>query len=245
MKGSAGRRGRGTPISRPRSEFGGFNDPRGGGHFSGRLTAPLVAAGVVAKKMIAPVRVQARLAEAGGRTGRREIGEAVAAAASEGDSVGGIVECRIAGLPAGLGEPFFDSAESLLAHAAFSIPGIKGIEFGAGFEAARMRGSAFNDPILDRRGRTATAHAGGIYGGLTGGGEIVFRTAVRPAASISKPQRTIDLKTGRPAVLRVGGRHDACFALRVPVVVEAAAAIVLADLMLIAGRISRIAGRRP
>ncbi len=106
------------------------------------------------------------------------------------------MECRITGLPPGLGEPFFDSAESLLAHAVFSIPGIKGIAFGAGFDAARMRGSAFNDPILDARGRTATAHAGGIYGGLTGGGEIVFRTAVRPAASISKPQRTIDLKTG-------------------------------------------------
>lgn len=222
-------------------KFGRFNDIRGGGHFSGRLTAPLVAAGVVAKKLIAPAEAAARVTEAGGETSPRSIRAAIAAAVSEGESIGGIVECRVRGLPPGLGEPFFDSAESLLAHAAFSIPGIKGIEFGAGFGAARMRGGEFNDPIVDRRGRTATGHSGGINGGLTNGGGLVFRAAVRPAASISRPQRTVDLKTGRPVLLRVGGRHDACIALRVPPVLEAAAAIVMADLMLMEGRIPRIA----
>jgi chorismate synthase len=200
-----------------------------------------VAAGVVAKKMIAPAEAVARVTEAGGAACPKGLREAVAAAVAEGDSIGGVVECRIIGLPPGLGEPFFDSVESLLAHAVFSIPGIKGIEFGAGFGAARMRGGEFNDPIVDRNGRTATGHAGGINGGLTNGGEIVFRAAVRPAASISRPQRTMDLGTGRPVLLRVRGRHDACIALRVPPVLEAAAAIVTADLMLAAGVIPRIA----
>jgi chorismate synthase len=222
-------------------KFGGFNDIRGGGHFSGRLTAALVAAGVVAKKMIAPVAIEAGLVEAGGETRAAAIGRAIETALAEGDSIGGIVECRVAELPAGLGEPFFDSAESLLAQAAFSIPAVKGVEFGAGFRCARMRGSEFNDPIVDARGRTATNNAGGINGGLTNGNELVFRAAIRPAASIPKLQRTVDLETGLPSRLRIRGRHDACIALRVPVVLEAAAAVVLADLMLIDGRIPRIA----
>ncbi len=225
-------------------KFGGFNDLRGGGHFSGRLTAPLVAAGVVAKKMISPAAIGARLSEAGGETRPDCILKAAAAAAAAGDSIGGIVECRIAGLRPGLGEPFFDSVESLIAHAVMSVPGIKGIEFGAGFAAARMRGSEFNDPIVDRSGRTETNRAGGINGGLTNGNEVVFRAAVRPAASIAAPQRTVDLRTGRPAALRIGGRHDACFALRVPVVIEAAAAVVLADLMLASAAIPRIWGEK-
>jgi len=221
-------------------KFGGFNDIRGGGHFSGRLTAALVAAGVVAKKMIAPAKIEARLLEAGGETGAVGISRAIQEAMAEGNSIGGIVECRVGGLPVGLGEPFFDSVESGLAHAAFAVPGVKGIEFGAGFRAARMRGSEYNDPIVDAKGTTATNHAGGINGGLTNGNELVFRAAIRPAASIGLPQRTVELPAGKRAEIRIRGRHDACIALRVPVILEASAAIVLADLMAIDGRIPKI-----
>ncbi|MDW7759402.1 MAG: chorismate synthase [Acidobacteriota bacterium] len=208
----------------------GFNDPRGGGMFSGRLTAGLVVAGVLAKKIIAPLSVAARLSEAGGR---RDVEAEAARAAAENDSCGGIVECRAEGVPAGLGEPFFDSLESLLGHMIFSIPGVKGLEFGAGFAAARMRGSAFNDTPIDARGATATNHAGGVAGGITTGNLLEFRAAIRPAASIGRPQKAWNIRTGKPCVLRVTGRHDACFALRVPAVIEAATAIVLADLLLL------------
>jgi chorismate synthase len=194
------------------------------------LTVGLVAAGALAKRLLAPARVAARLLEAGGRG---DVAAAVAAAAAAGDSVGGLVECRVAGLPAGLGEPFFDSLESLLAHGLFALGGVRGIEFGAGFAAARMRGSECNDPILDAAGRTGTNHAGGVNGGLTNGNELVFRLAVKPTSSISLPQRTVDVRTGEPVELRVPGRHDACHALRLPVVVEAVSALVLADLALI------------
>ncbi|MFO7616926.1 MAG: chorismate synthase [Bacteroidales bacterium] len=206
----------------------GFNDPRGGGHFSGRLTLALVAAGVIAKKVVPGLRIEARLIEAGGLS---DIDEALRLAEQEEDSIGGIVECRVNGLPVGLGEPFFNSAESLLAHAAFSIPAIKGIEFGSGFGAARMRGSEHNDRILTPDGLTATNHAGGINGGLTNGNELVFRIAVKPTSSISRPQQTLDLKSGQVSELVIGGRHDRCIALRVPVVLESVTAAVLADLM--------------
>lgn len=218
-------------------KFGGFADMRGSGHFSGRLTAGLVAAGVVAKKLLAPARVHATLLEAGGQA---DVERAVREAMAQGDSVGGIVECRVEGLPAGLGEPFFDSVESLLAHAAFAIPAIKGVEFGDGFQACRMRGSQINDPILDARGRTATNHAGGINGGITNGNDLVFRVGVKPTSSIKAAQTTVDLRTDAPATLTVGGRHDACIALRVPVVLEAVAACVLADLLLQDGRLPRV-----
>ncbi|WP_306600194.1 chorismate synthase [Geothrix sp. 21YS21S-2] len=218
-------------------KYGGFADMRGSGHFSGRLTAGLVAAGVVAKKLLAPVRVEARLLEAGGKA---DIERAIQEAMAAGDSVGGLVECRVQGLPAGLGEPFFESVESLLAHGAFSIPAIKGIEFGIGFGACRLRGSQVNDPILDMEGRTATNNAGGLNGGITNGNELVFRVAVKPTSSIKAPQTTLDLRTQAPAELKVGGRHDACIALRVPVVLEAVTAAVLADLMIREGRLSRV-----
>jgi chorismate synthase len=220
-------------------KFGGFADPRGGGHFSGRLTAGLVAAGVVAKKLIAPSRVHAEVLEAGGNP---DVSEAVAAAQRDGDSVGGLVECRVTDVPPGIGEPFFDSAESLLAHAAFSIPAIKGIEFGDGFALAKMRGSESNDTLLDTSGRTATGHAGGIHGGITDGNEVLFRVAVKPTSSIARPQRTVDLRTGEGAELSVRGRHDACIALRVPPVLEAVTALVFADLLLLEGRIPRVCG---
>lgn len=220
-----------------RQRFGGFNDPRGGGHFSGRLTVGLVAAGAIARKLLAPAAIRARVLEAGGSP---DVAGAAAAAERDRDSAGGIVECRAIGVAPGLGEPFFDGVEARIAHALFSIPGIKGVEFGAGFGAARMRGSEHNDPILDPAGRTATNHSGGLNGGLTNGNELVVRLAVRPAASVGVPQRTVDFETGEPTEIVAPGRHDACIALRVPVVAEAAIAAVLADLMLTAGALPRV-----
>jgi chorismate synthase len=211
-------------------KYQGFHDLRGGGMFSGRLTLALVAAGVVAKKIIKPMVVSARLLEAGGRA---DTQEAAAQAAAAGDSLGGLLECRSENVPVGLGEPFFDSLESLISHIVFAIPGIKGIEFGAGFAAARMRGSEFNDRLVAPDGRTSTNNSGGISGGLANGNPLVFRVAVRPPSSISRTQQSLNLKTGRPAPLRIRGRHDACFALRVPVIVEAATTVVLADLLLL------------
>lgn len=218
-------------------KFGGFNDYRGGGHFSGRLTAGLVAAGVIAKKVLAPITVEARLIEAGGSS---DIEGAVDAAIEKQDSIGGIVECVVTGLPIGLGEPFFDSVESLISHIVFSIPAVRGIEFGAGFAAARMMGSEHNDELLSSDGRTKTNNAGGVNGGITNGNDIRFRVAVKPTSSISAIQHTIDIRSGEPVDLSVGGRHDVCIALRMPVIVEAAAAIVFADLMLVEHRRERI-----
>ena len=207
-------------------KFNGFNDHRGGGHFSGRLTLALVAAGVVAKKMIGTIRVAARLIEAGGST---DIEAAISKAVEEKDSIGGIIECVASPLPIGMGEPFFDSVESILAHAVFSIPAIKGIEFGSGFLAAKMKGSEHNDRIISSDGKTDTNNAGGINGGLTNGNDLIFRVAVKPTSSTSQPQQTMNLESGKVEELLIGGRHDTCIALRVPVVLEAVTAIVLAD----------------
>ena len=221
-------------------KYGGFNDARGSGHASGRLTLGLVAAGTIAKRIIAPVAVRARLDEAGGDS---DIEAAVARTLAAGDSIGGIVSCRVEAVPVGLGEPFFDSVESLLAHLVLSIPAVKGIEFGVGFRAARMKGSEHNDPIVAADGTTGTNHAGGLNGGISNGNPIEFRVAVKPTSSIARPQTTFDFKTGRPETLSVDGRHDACVALRMPVIVEAAAAVVLADVLLLEQRIPRILGR--
>lgn len=218
-------------------KFGGFQDYRGGGHFSGRLTACLVAAGVVAKKLLKQISVTARLTEVGGTS---DIDLAIEKAIADGDSVGGIVECTISGLPVGLGEPFFNSVESLISHIIFSIPATKGIEFGSGFGASWMKGSEHNDDILDSSGTTATNHAGGINGGITNGNDVVFRVAIKPTSSIKKTKQTIDLQSGEQIPISVEGRHDACIALRVPPVVEAAAAIVFADLMSIEQNIQKI-----
>jgi chorismate synthase len=210
-------------------KFGGHNDYRGGGHFSGRLTLGLVAAGVIAKKIIDPVRVYATLIEAGGIS---QIEESVDRAIEQKDSIGGIIECRIGNVPVGLGEPFFDSVEAAMSHMVFSIPAIKGIEFGSGFRAAKMKGSEHNDNIVSADGTTETNHAGGINGGITNGNEIVFRVAVKPTSSTPQIQHTMNMKTGEMENLLIEGRHDVCIALRVPVVLEAAAAIVMADFML-------------
>ncbi len=207
--------------------YAGHNDHRGGGHFSGRLTLALVAAGVVAKKLIQPVAVSAQLIKAGGR---QDIENAVAEAMAAGDSLGGLVECKANNIPLGWGEPFFDPIESVISHLAFAVPAIKGIEFGSGFNAAAMKGSEHNDPILDESGKTASNNAGGITGGLSNGNEMIFRVAVKPTSSISIAQQTFSIQSGKVENLEVKGRHDACIALRVPVVIEAIAAIALADL---------------
>lgn len=217
--------------------FGGFNDYRGGGHFSGRLTLTLVAAGVVAKKILGKVSISAKLIEAGGSA---DIFRAIDQALQQGDSIGGKVECRALNIPLGLGEPFFDSVESTISHLAFTIPAIKGIEFGSGFGAASMKGSEHNDPILDETGRTATNNAGGITGGLSNGNELIFRVAVKPTSSISIKQQSFSIESGKVEELAVKGRHDACIALRVPVVVEAITAIALADLMIVANGIKSV-----
>jgi chorismate synthase len=218
-------------------KFGGFNDYRGGGHFSGRLTAAYVAAGAIAKKVISPVKVAARITEIGGMT---DTESAINQALEEGDSVGGILECQASGLPIGLGEPFFDSVESLLAHAVFAIPAVKGIEFGSGFASAKLKGSEMNDEILDLRGSTSTNNAGGINGGITNGNDLFFRIAVKPTSSIKKEKQTVSMTTGEQVALSVPGRHDACIALRVPPVLEAATAIVLADLLLLEQERNRV-----
>lgn len=208
----------------------GFNDYRGGGHSSGRLTVALTAAGVVAKKIVQNYSIAAKLVEAGGNA---DIEAAIRKAIEEQDSIGGVVECRVKGLPIGLGEPFFDSMESLISHAVFSIPAIKGIEFGSGFNGSRMTGSENNDAILDQTGQTETNNAGGINGGFTNGNDLVFRVAVKPTSSTPKEQRTWSRDTNSVEAFQVKGRHDLCVALRVPVVVEAVTAMVLADMSLL------------
>lgn len=211
-------------------KFAGFNDPRGGGHSSGRLTVALVAAGVVAKKILKGIDIHAQLVEAGGNT---DIEAAIQQAVNDNDSIGGIVACSVKGLPVGLGEPFFNSVESVISHAVFSIPAIKGIEFGTGFAAVRMKGSEHNDAMINERGATGTNHAGGINGGITNGNELYFRVAVKPASSTPQEQRTWNTATNSVEPFTVKGRHDLCIALRVPVVLEAVTAITLADMIMI------------
>ena len=218
-------------------KYGGYQDYRGGGHFSGRLTVAIVAAGIIAKKILKNISITATITEAGGE---ENIEQGLAKAIENKDSIGGIVECRVNGLPAGLGEPFFDSAESLIAHLVFGIPAVKGIEFGAGFSAAKMFGSAHNDVIENASGKTKTNHAGGINGGITNGNELVFRVAIKPTSSTPQTQETWNINTQKMDSLSVKGRHDLCIALRVPVILEAVAAIVLADLMMLEQRLPRI-----
>ena len=230
-------------------------DPRGGGHFSGRLTLPVVAAGVVAKKIIADAtilddtpcnEISARIIELGGIPAevpaqegdpclsdiQKTWQDAIDVAIKEGDSLGAVIECTVPDIDPGYGEPFWDSVESVLAHGVFSIPGVRGIEFGDGFKAAAMKGSQHNDPI-GADGRPVRNGAGGINGGITNGAPIVFRAAFKPTSSIRKAQETFNFATGKMDSLEVPGRHDVCFALRAPVVVEAVTAITLADLIMI------------
>jgi chorismate synthase len=220
-------------------KYGGFEDFRGGGHFSGRLTVCLVAAGVIAKKLLNNISVVATILEIGGEADP-EVGLQKAIDAK--DTIGGIVECKVNGLPIGLGEPFFDSAESVISHAVFAIPAVRGIEFGTGFAAAKMFGGEHNDAIINMEGKTTTNHAGGIVGGITNSNELVFRIAIKPTSSTPKVQQTINVETGEIEDFSVKGRHDLCIALRVPVVLEAVTAFVLTDLMMLEQRIPRTIG---
>lgn len=239
-------------------KYHGYQDSRGGGHFSGRITAALVAAGAICKcaleqkgifigthvKKCAGIsdrdfsdipddinclskKTFAVLDEASGEKMR----EAILSAASDGDSVGGVLETAIVGVPEGVGEPWFDTVESMLSHMMFSIPAVKGIEFGAGFAICDMLGSEANDPIRMDGGRavTVTNNNGGINGGITNGMPIIFRTAIKPTPTIFKPQETIDFKTMTNAALEPKGRHDPAIVHRARVVQDAAAAIVLCD----------------
>ena len=225
------------------------NDPRGGGHFSGRMTLPVVAAGVVAKKILADAtildetpcsEINASIVELGGEEILRcaqddmsaEWKEAIEKAAKDGDSLGAVVECCVPNIDPGYGEPFWDSVESQIAHAVFAIPGVRGVEFGDGFKAAAMRGSEHNDPI-GPDARPTKNGAGGVNGGLTNGAPVVFRVAFKPTSSISRAQQTFNFETGEMDTLEIKGRHDVCYALRCPVVVEAMTAIVLADFVLL------------
>ncbi|MBR5141703.1 MAG: chorismate synthase [Bacteroidales bacterium] len=226
-------------------------DPRGSGHFSGRLTLPVVAAGVVAKKMLqdatildeTPLNsVEAKIVELGGISRDfstplemagvmpQEWQDAIDEAIAEGDSLGAVIECTVPDIDPGYGEPFWDSVESVIAHAIFSIPGVRGLEFGDGFKASAMKGSEHNDPIGPDC-RPLKNGAGGVNGGITNGAPLKFRVAFKPTSSISKPQQTFNFATGEMDTLEVKGRHDVCFALRTPVVVEAMTAIALADLV--------------
>lgn len=213
-------------------KYGQECDIAGGGMASGRMTLALVAAGVVAKALLSNVEFETRLIEVGGERDEAKFDDIVSCAASAGDSVGGVVECRISGISQYLGEPFFDSVESIMAHLLFSIPAVKGVEFGDGFEGARKRGSERNDMIISESGVTYTNNEGGINGGIANGNDIVVRVAIKPTPSIAKEQMTYNFDEGCVAPLVIGGRHDACIARRAAVVVEAMAAVALADLKL-------------
>ena len=219
------------------AKFGGHEDYRGSGHFSGRLTLCLVAAGVIAKKLLNGIDVSASVLEIADET---DLDKGLQKAFEAKDSVGGIIECKVKGLPVGLGEPFFDSAEALISHAVFAIPAVRGIEFGTGFAAAKMFGSTHNDAIEDKTGKTFTNHAGGIVGGITNGNDLIFRIAIKPTSSTPIEQLTLNIETDQVEHFSVKGRHDLCIALRVPVILEAVTAFVLADLMLLEQKIPRI-----
>jgi chorismate synthase len=218
-------------------KFGGNEDYRGGGHFSARLTTGLVAAGAIAKKLMPELCIEAKVTEIGGE---KDTEKGLQKAIEAKDSVGGIVECRVTGLPVGLGEPYFDSLESVLSHILFAIPAVRGVEFGTGFAAAAMYGSEHNDAIEDLSGKTRTNHAGGVVGGISNGNEMVFRLAVKPTSSTAKTQNSLNWVTGATEDFSIKGRHDLCVALRAPVIVEAVTALVLADFMLLEQKIKRV-----
>ena len=237
-------------------KYGESRDSRGGGHFSGRLTAPLCVAGGICLQLLARegITVLSRIAAIGGIRDEGELtasmaekpfptvsdsaGEAmrsaIAAARAEGDSLGGVIECAVLGLPAGLGDPMFDGMENRIAAAVFGVPAVKGIEFGAGFAAAGLRGSENNDAFSVENGRiiTDSNRCGGILGGITDGMPLTFRAAVKPTPSLARPQQSVDLKTGEIVPLTVTGRHDPCIVPRAVPCLEAAAAIAVYDALL-------------
>ena len=212
------------------SKFGKYADISGGGQSSGRMTAPLVIAGAIAKHIIPEINIKAEIIEIGGK---KEYSQILEQAHKQGDSLGGIVQITASNIPIGLGEPFFDSLESLVSHLFFSIPGVKGIEFGAGFKAASMFGSEFNDIFSDKFGKTTTNNSGGINGGITNGNNLFVRVAFRPPSSIGIEQKTINTETNQQTSIKIEGRHDTCFVPRTLPILESALALVLADLFLI------------
>ena len=219
------------------AKYLGFQDASGGGHFSGRLTAPIVAACAILKLALEEkgILIDTQIFALGGvsRPDSARMQGVIKAAAAEGDSAGGILQTTVTGLEAGIGEPFFDSLESLLSHAMFSIPAVKGVEFGAGFGLASMKGSQANDAFAVRDGKVVTLsnNSGGINGGVSNGMPIVFRTAFRPTPSIAKPQKTVDLRTMKETEIKVTGRHDPAIVHRAMPVADALTALVLADLL--------------
>lgn len=256
-----------------RIKYGSFNDYRGGGRFSGRITVAFVMAGAIAKKLLVffgvevlayaieidnvEIRKAPTLEEIRGNTYKtsvrcpdfesaKKMEEAILMAKREGDSVGGIVECVALDVPVGIGEPFFDSLDADIAKMLFDVPAVKGVEFGAGFRAARLRGSENNDSYAIRNGKivTLTNNAGGVLGGLSTGTPIMVRAAIKPTPSISNEQRTVDLSKMEETLIRVKGRHDPCVVPKAVPVIESAVAIVLADHMLRAGVIPRVLPRR-
>ena len=218
--------------------YDGFNDYRGGGHFSGRLTAPLVFAGAIAKQLLKQqgVEVSARISMVGGveNPTPEQLEHIVLAAKAEGDSVGGAISCAVTGLPAGLGAPDFGcNVEGIFSQHLFAVPAVKGISFGAGFGFAHMRGSQANDPFCMEAGqvKTRTNHSGGINGGITNGMPITFEVAIRPTPSIAMEQDTVDLSTGENTKLVINGRHDPCIVPRALPVIEAAAALAACEVL--------------
>ncbi len=210
-------------------KYFGFNEIKGGGHFSGRLTLGLVVAGFIAKQIINNIQIEAKVYKVGGKKDYQEL---LQDAIENKDSLGAEIRCYAKNLPVGLGEPFFDSVESLLSHAIFSIPGVKSIKFGLEKSPSLSLGSEYNDIIIDENGKTKTNNSGGIVGGITNGNNLEFSIEVKPTASIGKKQESFSLKEQKIVEFNIPGRHDVCFALRVPVIVEAVTAIVLTDLYL-------------
>ncbi|MCR3906069.1 MAG: chorismate synthase [Tenericutes bacterium] len=213
-------------------KYQGFQDYRGGGRFSGRLTAALVAAGAIAK-MIIPFELSHQLLQVGNLTDLTLIDEYLEEVANIGDSVGGLVEIRASNMIVGLGEPFFNKLDSEIGKMMFSIPAVKGVEIGVGFDSLLMKGSTYNDEIIDAQGKTKTNHSGGVTGGLSNGNDLIVKVVIKPTSSIQKEQETFNFDTGKVESLEIGGRHDVCIARRVGIVLENALAIVLADLYLI------------
>jgi len=252
-----------------RVKYGGFNDYRGGGRFSGRVTVALIMAGVIAKKVlsrynidviaytrsIGPIRSAKKLSAEEIKKARYQattrcpdltcagmMEQAIIAAKEAGDSLGGVIECQVLNMPVGVGEPLFDTLDGDLAKALFAVPAVKGVEFGIGFQAAELRGSENNDAFLVKGGKvvTATENAGGILGGLSSGMPIIIRVAIKPTPSIAKEQQTVDLTTMENAPIAVKGRHDPCIVPKAVPAVEAAVAVTILDHLLRTGEIPRV-----
>jgi chorismate synthase len=213
-------------------KYKGFQDYRGGGRFSGRLTAALVAAGAIAK-MVIPFELSHDLIQVGTLKDMSKIDEYLEDIAKKGDSVGGLIEVKATHMIVGLGEPFFNKLDAEIAKMMFSIPAVKGVEIGAGFKGLEMMGSSFNDEFIDETGKTKTNHAGGVTGGISNGNDLIVRIMIKPTSSIQKPQETYNFETNQKEVLQIGGRHDVCIARRAGIVLENVLAIVLADLYLL------------